>query len=449
MDPLNDTHRRRRFALCGLSNRGVASFARPLMGMVRAHEDSALGYGADPDDLSGSAQLVAVLDTDDVRRERFLRELVPAAHPIVRGYQADEFDRLCDETVPDAVIVATPDATHVDYIVAALERDIDVISEKPMTSTAEDAARVLAAEQRSRARVIVTHNLRYSARHMLMKRLISEGKIGEVTYANLEYHVDARHGSSYFLRWNRTRALSGGLSVHKSTHHLDLVAWLIDAEPTRVFAVGGRNHYGEKGPFRPDPGGEATDPYSQLSPDTTDSTTARSGLFDLPYEKQYPAGMRFTPFDAEIDIEDTYVSTIEFSSRAALAYTIDFSSPWEGYRLSVTGTHGRIETLYGRDGDGDPLPGSDAVMLQPLFAEPQRFAVDSGLGGHDGSDTAMRQHLFGSIAGRTDADPLNLAASSRQGALAVATGEAMWRSAQSGDVIDVLSLLTLQPEPNR
>lgn len=446
MDLLPDTRRRRRFALCGLSNRGVASFARPLMGVVGDRQDSGLGYGANPDDLSGTAQLVAVLDADDIRREKFLNQLVPATHPAVRGYRADEFERLCDEAVPDAVIVTTPDATHVDYIVAALERGIDVISEKPMTSTAQDAARVLAAEQRSRARVTVTHNLRYSARHMLMKRLISDGSIGEVTYANLEYHVDARHGSSYFLRWNRTRSLSGGLSVHKSTHHLDLVAWLIDAEPTRVFAVGARNHYGEDGPLRPGQGTGDIDPYSRLSPDATESTTARSGLFGLPYDMQYPAGVRFTPFDAEIDIEDTFVSTIEFSSRAALAYTIDFSSPWEGYRLSVTGTHGRIETLYGRSGEGEPLPGSDAVVLQPLFAEPQRLAVESGLGGHDGSDTTMRQHLFGSAPRHADVDALDLAASSRQAAVAVAAGEAMWRSAHSGDAIDVLSLLKLPPE---
>ena len=445
MDSLEDTARHRRFALCGLSNRGVASFARPLMGVVGDQQDSALGYGSDPDDLSGGSRLVAVLDEDDIRRDAFLRELVPAAHPPVGGYRPEEFDRMCDETEPDAVIVATPDATHADYIVAALERGLDVISEKPMTSTAADAARVLAAEQRSRGRVTVTHNLRYSARHRQMKRLIGEGRIGEVTYVNLEYHVDARHGSSYFLRWNRTRARSGGLSVHKSTHHLDLVAWLISAEPTRVFAVGGRHHYGETGPLRPDPAAGVVDPYSSLSPDATDATRARTGLFGLPYEVQYPAGRTFTPFDSEIDIEDTYVSTIEFSSRAALAYTIDFSSPWEGYRLSVTGTHGRIETLYGRTGDGSPLPGSDAVMLQPLFEEPQTFAVESGLGGHDGSDTTMRQHLFGAISDR-DADELDLAASSRQAALAVAAGEAMWRSVDSGEVVEVPSLLTLRAD---
>jgi len=440
MDSTPAASERRRYALCGLSNRGVASFAYPLMGISGGGEDAGLGYGADPADPSGAAQLVAVLDADPSRRARFLDALVPDGHPTVRGYDREDFDRMCDETQPDAVIVATPDATHVDYILAALERGVDVISEKPMTSTAEDAARVLAAEKRSAARVIVTHNLRYSARHMAMKRLIMDGRIGRVTYANLEYHVDARHGSSYFLRWNRTRALSGGLSVHKSTHHLDLVSWLLDAEPARVFAVGGRNYYGPDGPLRPAQGEEGTDPYSLLSPDAVSPGQERTGLFDLPYGLQYPAGRRFTPFDDEIDIEDTFVSTVEFSSRAALAYTIDFSSPWEGYRLSISGTHGRIETRYGRDADGEPRPDSDAVVVEPLFEEPERLVIAPTQGGHDGSDTTMRRRLFG--ADEDAADDLGLAATSRQAALAVAAGEALWRSARSGEAIDPRSLLT-------
>ena len=439
MNPHPESPPRRRYALCGLSNRGIASFARPLMGVTGDDRNATLGYGADPDDLSGHAQLVAVLDADAARREGFAARIVPEGHPGVGAYAPSEFDRMIAEAAPDAIIVATPDATHVDYIIAALRHGLDVISEKPMTSDAADAARVLAAEAESAGRVIVTHNLRYSARHIAMKRAIADGRIGRVTYANLEYHVDARHGSSYFLRWNRTRALSGGLSVHKSTHHLDLVSWLVGSEPRRVFAVGSRNHYGPEGPLRPAPGAEGSDPYSALTPEAEAGERARRGLFELPYELQYPQGRRFTPFDEEIDIEDTYVSTIEYADRVALAYTIDFSSPWEGYRLSVTGTHGRIETLYGRAADGQPLPGGDEVVLQPLFDAPQRIPVEAGLGGHDGSDTAMRRHLFG--AGLDDAAQLELSATSRQAALAVATGEAMWRSAQTGEVIDVSALL--------
>ncbi|WP_165367658.1 Gfo/Idh/MocA family protein, partial [Phytoactinopolyspora endophytica] len=227
-----------RYAICGLSNRGVASFVRPLVGL---RGDTSLGPGAIVEDYSDYGELVAIVDPDQDRVEQFNREILPAGESPVPWFAPDSFAEMVAETAPDAVIVASPDHTHVDYIVAALARGIDVITEKPMVTTAADARRVLAAERVSPASVRVTHNLRYPLRHQLIKRLIGDGAVGLPTHVTLEYHVDIRHGASYFLRWNRRRELSGGLSVHKSTHHLDLVSWWLDDVPERVFALGGRN----------------------------------------------------------------------------------------------------------------------------------------------------------------------------------------------------------------
>ena len=51
----------------------------------------------------------------------------------VPTYVPEDLDRLFEETRPDALIVTSPDATHDVYIAAALERGLDVITEKPMT----------------------------------------------------------------------------------------------------------------------------------------------------------------------------------------------------------------------------------------------------------------------------------------------------------------------------
>src|SRR5690606_20233482 len=126
-----------------------------------------------------------------------------------------------ERTRPDAVVIASPDHTHGRYIQAALAAGVDVISEKPMVSTAAEAAQVLAAERASTASLRVAHNFRYPARHRRIKELIRDGAIGRPVHVTLDYHVDTRHGASYFLRWNRQRAASGGLTIHKSTHHLD------------------------------------------------------------------------------------------------------------------------------------------------------------------------------------------------------------------------------------
>ncbi|WP_166350101.1 Gfo/Idh/MocA family protein [Phytoactinopolyspora limicola] len=429
----------------------MTSFVCPLLG-VRAGEDTELGFGANHEDYSSHGGLVAVVDPDKERVAQFNAELIPPGHPRVPWYPPDQFGAMIEQDRPDTVIVASPDHTHTDYILAALERGVDVITEKPMVTTAADARRVLAAERASPANVLVTHNLRYVRRHQQIKRLVRDGAVGRPTYVTLEYHVDIRHGASYFLRWNRRRALSGGLSVHKGAHHLDLVSWWLDDVPERVYAVGGRSYYGPDSPHRPRSADGTTysgrelrarDPYfraqvgSGAFPD--DAATDRVGFLGLTYPHQYPAGREMYLYDDEIDIEDTYSSLLSYSNGASLSYTIDFSSPWEGYRLVINGTHGQLETMSGRLPDGTPLGDSSSIIYRPLFGEPETIEVQTVTGGHGGADPLMRRDIF--VEPSAASRELGLAASSLEGAVAVAAGEAIWRSSAEGRVIELRELL--------
>lgn len=401
-----------RYAICGLSNRALGSFVRPLLGT------------ADGEDYSSNAEIVAIVDPDQQRVTAFTDQ--------IPWFAPDAFDDMVTKTEPDTVIVTSPDHTHVDYILAALERGLDVISEKPMVTTVADAKRVLAAEQHSEGIVRVTHNMRYSGRHRQIKRLLQQGAVGRITHVVLDWHVDIRHGASYFLRWNRQRDRSGGLSIHKGCHHLDLVTWWLADTPEEVFAYGARNFYGPESPHKPDvPTAEIRqhDPYYQAqlgSGAFPDGNTTRRGLLDLPYNIEYPAGSDKYLYDDEIDIEDTYAAVIRYTNGASLSYSVDFSSPWEGYRLGISGTHGRIEATYGHVPGGAPLDGSDVITYYPLFGQRQVHDVATAAGGHDGADPLLRKDIFGTPS--TESIELGLPADAYQGAIAVALGEGVWRS---------------------
>lgn len=442
----------KRYAVCGLSNRGIASFALPLIG-TSAGEDSTLGYGSNDEDLSEHGKIAAVVDADVDRAQVFVDRHIPDDYGPVEVFGPDQYVQMLQTIKPDAVIIASPDDTHIDFILPALEHDIDVITEKPMVATAAQAQQVLGAEQASEATVTVTHNFRYTARHRQIKKLISEGAIGRPIHVSLDYYVDIRHGASYFLRWNRERVRSGGLSIHKSTHHLDLVNWWLGSQPQRVYALGGRDFYGPNSPHRPV--GEdgqpligdalrATDPYytaqrgSGAFPESV--AAARNGLFDLPYNVQYPAGQEFSLYDDAIDIEDHYSALISYDTGASLAYSINFSSPWEGYRLIISGTHGQIETQTGRLPGGITIPGTDTLIHRPIFGEAETLTIEQVLGGHEGADPLLRQDLF--IAPSEESIRTGLVASSWEGAVAVAAGEAIWRSIETGEPIDIADLIS-------
>lgn len=437
--------RRTRYAICGLSNRAIYEYALPLLGGRE--------WTAPEEDYSGVGELVAIVDIDQTRVQRFL-ERTGANVPC---YSPDDFDRMVAEQHPDQAIVAGPDFTHARYAVSALQHGLDVIVEKPLAHTASDARAILDAEQRSAGEVTVTQNARYEGTAGRLRDLIRSDAIGTVISVDLVEGVDTYHGASFFRRWNRRRSYSGGLAVTKGCHTIDLINWLLADTPQSVFAHGGLAFYGPESPHRPrDRAGallgssdEARlNPYAQrwqTGRVPEDQTLFTGEWQSLGYPAQYPEGEIRGIFDAEIDIEDHYSALIRYAGGATMAYTLCFSMPWEGHRIGITGTHGRIETesiAYRQ------LPESSeptTIRVDRLFGPSEVVSVVSEPGGHDAADARIRRDLF--LPSPTAPGTNAIRATAFQGAVAVATGEAMARSIAERREIVVAELLDLQELP--
>jgi predicted dehydrogenase len=428
---------KRRYVLCGLSNRGLALFALPLLGL--------------DGDMSLHGELVGILDIDAERVAAFNAQ---GTHQPVPYYSPDEFDRMVDETAPDVVLVTSPDYTHADYVIRALQRDIDVITEKPMAASCDQVLAMQAAERDSAGSIRVSHNMRYQPRNRQIKRMLQDGLIGRVTSIDYVWSLDTYHGASYFYRWNRQRDYSGGLSIHKACHHFDLINWWIDDIPEQVFAFGGRNYYGAESPYSPSRrDGVAYSvaeqkercPYFQrwLGSDdlpADDHLTPRTGARGLPYTVQYPPDQPIYLYDKEIDVEDTYSAVVRYRGGASMTYSVTFSGPWEGFKVGINGTHGRIETAsYGFRDRNEPPPDSQTVTYYPMFGQRQVHDVTTSEGSHGGADPLIRRDLL--VGPSAESLELAMPADSRQAGYAVAVGEALWRSVQDNRPYTIDELL--------
>ena len=141
------------------------------------------------------------------------------------------------EQRPDIVIVTTPDYLHDHYIVRALRLGCDVITEKPMTIDLARLKAILDAQRETGRSVTVTFNYRYTPAHTQLKDMLMSGAIGEITAVDFRWYLDRVHGADYFRRWHRYKDKSGGLLVHKATHHFDLVNWWVASYPETVTAT--------------------------------------------------------------------------------------------------------------------------------------------------------------------------------------------------------------------
>ncbi len=144
-------------------------------------------------------------------------------------------------------------------------------------------------------------------------------------------------------------------------------------------------------------------------------------------------------FDSEIEIEDTYTATIKYNKGALLSYSINFSLPYEGYRLAINGTKGELKrwSIMRHHECLSRLPNKRLTFF-PLFGSRETIHVVQREGGHGGGDPIVQEDLF---LGVDPIRPYQILSGSRDGAYAVATGEALWRSVKERKSIFIEDLL--------
>lgn len=409
------------------------------------------------------AELVGLCDLSQTRmdwyNERLAEELDMAPLPT---YHADNFDQMVTETKPDTIIVTTMDSTHHIYIIRAMELGCDAISEKPMTTDAEKANAIFDAIERTGKSLRVSFNYRYAPISTKVRELVMKGAIGQPTSVHFEWVLDTQHGADYFRRWHREKDKSGGLLVHKATHHFDLINWWIDSYPVEVFAMGDLFFYGrENAAARGETytydryTGQAdavNDPFA-LSLDKRDDY---QGLY-LEAEADTGYVRDRNVFGANVTIEDTMSVTARYRNGALLTYSLHAYCPWEGYRIALNGTKGRLEVelveavgKHFRPGeqpeDYDPADiwrqfGRKRIRVYPMFGIPYDADIPEATGGgHGGADPIMLEQIFDPTA---PADPYGRAASHIDGAASILMGISANRSIETGLPVKVDDLLKL------
>ncbi|NHN33945.1 Gfo/Idh/MocA family oxidoreductase [Paenibacillus agricola] len=411
---------------------------------------AAFFYKAIVEDFKDTSDLVAFCDVNQTRMDYANSQIAPFGVGPLPTYKSDEFERMIEESKPDIVIVTTVDRTHHTYIIRAMELGCDVISEKPMTVDEEKCQEILDAVKRTGKHLRVTFNYRYSPHNTKIRELIMDGAIGDVTSVHFEWMLNTKHGADYFRRWHRDKRNSGGLLVHKSTHHFDLVNFWLGTQPATVYALGDLMFYGRENAekrgvtefYTRSHGSEyaKNDPFA-LHMEENDKLKAM--YLDAEKDDGYIRDQ--SVFGDGINIEDTMGVMVKYRSNAILTYNLYAYSPWEGFRVNFNGTKGRIEmnvveASYVNSGGEQALEGAvkgKAITVYPMFDAPYDVKVEETTGGHGGGDPVLLNDLFGVPA----PDRFERAASHVDGAMSILTGIAGNRSIKTGLPVKVADLV--------
>jgi len=356
-------------------------------------------------------ELVGMCDTNQGRLDFHNDRLVDKLkYHKVPTYLAKDFDRMVKETKRDAVMVCCVDAYHHQYIIRAMELGCDAITEKPMTTDDKKCRAIFDAIKRTGKKCRVTFNYRWAPGPTLVKQLVQKGVVGEIVHVDMEYMLNTSHGADYFRRWHREKDQSGGLMVHKSTHHFDLVNWIIDAVPEEVYGHGRLAFYGRKNAEKRGVKvkydrytGQNTkgDPFA-LKLDGSDA----GHMLELYHKtEKYDGYIRDrNVFGDNITAEDTMSLLVKYRPGMVMNYSLNAYLPREGFHLVINGTKGRLEyieehgshIIKGQSPDelGEEMSWENQCIVHPMFGKAYKVPIPTAKGGHGGSDPLLAEQIF-------------------------------------------------------
>lgn len=346
----------------------------------------------------GGTSVTAIADPSPQSREQ--------AAAIVDGKVelfADHRDLLKSGLV-DAVVVASPNFTHIQVMRDALATDLHILCEKPLVTKVADGVEMIERENERRQKgrkgiVWVAQEYRYMPPVAEMIRIAHSGGVGTLHQVAIREHREPFYPK--VGNWNRFSANTGGTLVEKCCHYFNLMDLILKEKPTRVFASGGQrvNHLDES--------------YDGKRPDILDSAYVIV---------EYPSG-----------------------ARASLDLCMFAENSIDNEHVVIVGSQGKLESLlpsgvlrYGRREDwgrrevwGQPSGTGKGVAVRQVRDTNIKY-----LGQHFGASYVEHQKFAHAVRnGLPPEIPLE------EGLRAVATGLAAHKSIDEGRVVALSEVL--------
>jgi predicted dehydrogenase len=187
-----------------------------------------------------AARVVAVAEPRADHRARLVRE-----HRATIEHEVSDWRVLAElPRFADAVVLATPDAVHVEPALAFARRGYHLLLEKPMAPSADDCRRIVAAVEEAGVMLAVCHVLRYTRYSERVKAILASGRLGDVvSVAHLE-PVGYWHQAHSFVRGNwANEGRSSSMLLQKSCHDLDWLRFVVGRPCQQVSSFGGLHHF--------------------------------------------------------------------------------------------------------------------------------------------------------------------------------------------------------------
>ena len=137
----------------------------------------------------------------------------------------------------ELIAIATSSGAHAEIALYCIEHGINVIIEKPMAMSMEDAEKIICLSAEKGVKVSACHQNRFNIAVQQMRNALEDGRFGKISHGSI--HVRWNRGKQYYdqASWRGTWAEDGGCLMNQCIHGIDLLRWMMGDEVLSVYGV--------------------------------------------------------------------------------------------------------------------------------------------------------------------------------------------------------------------
>ena len=185
--------------------------------------------------LNNKLEIVAVCDILPEKMEAILEKHNIEKDDNIKRYT--DYKEMIEKEKPELVSIATESGIHAEIALYCIEKEVNVIIEKPMAMSIEDADKIIALSKEKGVKVSACHQNRFNVAVQELRKAIEADRFGKLSHGSIHVRWNRNHGYYDQALWRGTWAQDGGALMNQCIHGIDLLRWMMGDEIDEIYGA--------------------------------------------------------------------------------------------------------------------------------------------------------------------------------------------------------------------
>ena len=185
--------------------------------------------------VNNELEIVAVCDVLPEKMEAILEKHELADDKNIKTYT--DYKEMIEKEQPELVSIATESGIHAEIALHCIDKGVNVIIEKPMAMSIEDADKIIALAEERHVKVSACHQNRFNVAVQELRKAVEAGRFGMLSHGSIHVRWNRNQGYYDQAPWRGTWAQDGGALMNQCIHGIDLLRWMMGDEIEEVYGA--------------------------------------------------------------------------------------------------------------------------------------------------------------------------------------------------------------------